>query len=203
MSVAPIFRMSNMNIAWVVVALAALVVIAAIGLLLAERNKTHRTALLKSRFGDEYDRARQQFGRGAEAILGERLRHVEGLHIRPLTEQERTRFGSAWQTIQSQFVDDPRGAAIRAYGLVGDVMRARGYPARDGFEMRCRDLSVDHADVVEHYRAAERIARASHPPTTEELRRAIVHYRIIVADLLRVDAPAKRETPVMMRPRHA
>jgi len=53
MSVARTFCMSNTNIAWVVVAVAALVVIAAIGLLLAERNKTHRTALLKSRFGEE------------------------------------------------------------------------------------------------------------------------------------------------------
>ena len=192
--------MSNTNIIWVVVALAVLVVLAAIGLVLAERNQQHRTATLKQRFRGEYDRARQQFGRGADAILGERLRHVEGLHIRPLTEQERTRFGSAWQAIQAQFVDDPRGAAVRAYSLVAEVMRARGYPSGDGFEIRCRDLSVDHADVVPHYRAAEAIARASHPPSTEELRQAIVHYRVIVADLLQPDQRERHQTPVM-RPR--
>lgn len=195
--------MSNTNIIWIVVALAALVVVAAIGLLLAERNKAHRTAALKQRFGSEYDRARQQFGRGADAILDERLRHVEGLHIRPLSEQERARFGSAWQNIQAQFIEDPRAAAVRAYGLVGEVMRARGYPARDGFELRCRDLSVDHADVVEHYRAAEAIARANRQPTTEELRQAVVHYKIIIADLLEPEAREQRSPVMMMRPRLA
>jgi hypothetical protein len=195
--------MSNTNIIWVVVALAALVIVAAIGLLLVERNKSNRVTVLKQRFGNEYDRAREQFGRGADAILHERLRHVEGLHIRPLTEQERTRFGSAWQTIQAQFIDDPRAAAVRAHVLVGEVMRVRGYPPGDGFEMRCRDLSVDHADVVEHYRAAEITARAQHMPSTEELRQAVVHYRVIIADLMRDDDTTRErhDTPVMMRPR--
>lgn len=189
--------MSNTNIIWLVVALAAIVVIAAIGLLLAERNKAHRTAALKQRFGGEYDRARQQLGRGADAILSERLRHVEGLHIRPLGEQERTRFRSAWQSLQTQFIDDPHAAAVHAHSLVREIMHVRGYPHTDDFEIRCRDLSVDHGDVVEHYRAAEAIARAPHEPSTEELRQAVVHYRVIVADLLE-PGPEQHDTPVVM-----
>ena len=193
--------MSNTNIVWIVVALAALVIVAAIGLLLAQRNKEHRTALLKSRFGNEYERARKQFGRGADAILGERLRHVERLHIRALTDAERTRFGAAWQNIQLQFVDDPRGAVSRANALVAEVMRARGYPSSaDALEMRCRDLSVDHADAVEHYRAADGLSHNPNP-TTEQLRQAVVHYRAIFADLLEAPKRERHDTPVMMRPR--
>jgi hypothetical protein len=192
--------MSNTNIVWIVVALGALVVVAAIGLILAQRNKGHRTALLKSRFGNEYERARQQFGRGADAILGERLRHVERLHIRALTDAERSRFGAAWQNIQMQFVDDPRGAVGRANTLVGEVMRTRGYPKGDALELRCRDLSVDHADAVQSYRAAEAVTHNPNP-STEQLRQAVVHYRVIFADLLEVPKRERHDTPVMMRPR--
>ena len=39
-------------------------------------------------------------------------------------------------------------------------MEARGYPVGD-FEQRVADISVDHAGVVHHYRAAHRIAVAN------------------------------------------
>jgi hypothetical protein len=186
-----------MSILWFVVALAAFVIVAAIGLLLAQRNKEHRSAVLKSRFGDEYERAHRQFGRGADGILAERLRHVDRLHIRALSDAERTRFGSAWQQIQLQFVDHPRDAVDRANALVAEVMRTRGYPkSASSFELCCRDLSVDHADAVQHYRAAEAVTHEP-SPTTEQLRQAVVHYRVIFADLL--EAPRERhETPPMM-----
>jgi len=115
-----------------------------------------------------------------------------------LTDQERTRFRAAWQSLQAQFIDDPHGAAVHAHALVREVMRARGYPAQGGFEMRCRDLSVDHADIVEHYRAAEVIAHAHHQPTIEELRQAVVHYRVIIADLLEPPPGEPKITPSML-----
>ncbi len=54
------------------------------------------------------------------------------------------------------------------------------------FDARAADLSVDHAEVVSHYRAAHRIAAASRKgeATTEQLRQAMVHYRTLFADLL-------------------
>jgi hypothetical protein len=192
--------MQNTNILWDVVVLATLVVVVAIGLLLSQRNKRHRSAMLKSRFGNEYDRARAQFGRGADAILGERLRHVEGLHIRALTDGERARFGSAWQDVQMQFVDDPKSAVVNANVLVGEVMRTRGYPKGASLEMRCRDLSVDHAGALSSYRAAEAITRDP-TPTTEQLRQAVVHYRVIFADLLEVPKPEHHEAPMRIFPR--
>ena len=64
-------------------------------------------------------------------------------------------------------------------------MRARGYPVED-FERRVEDLSVDHANVVQHYRAAHALAEANRSgrADTEELRQALVHYRALFSELL-------------------
>ena len=64
-------------------------------------------------------------------------------------------------------------------------MRARGYPT-DNFDQRVADLSVEHAAVVQHYRAAKSLADANRngQVNTEDLRQAVVHYRMLFADLL-------------------
>ena len=81
-------------------------------------------------------------------------------------------------------MDDPRSAVENADHLAGEVMRARGYPVGE-FE-RAADLSVGHPRVVENYRSAHEIAlRDSHgEASTEDLRRAMVHYRALFEDLL-------------------
>ena len=88
-------------------------------------------------------------------------------------------------------MDDPDGAVQDADGLIQDVMRRRGYPV-DDFETRAADLSVDHPDVVENYRAAHGIAvaRERGKAGTDELRRAIQHYRSLFDAL--VDQTADR-----------
>jgi hypothetical protein len=56
------------------------------------------------------------------------------------------------------------------------------------FERRAADISVDHPGVVDAYRSAQVIAvkDARGEADTEELRKAIVHYRSLFADLLEV-----------------
>lgn len=68
-------------------------------------------------------------------------------------------------------------------------MNERGYPVSE-FEQRAADLSVDHPDVVEHYREGERFARAARDgdDSTENLRRAMQSYRALFETL--VDPPA-------------
>ena len=75
-----------------------------------------------------------------------------------------------------------------------DVMVQRGYPVGD-FEQRAADVSVDHPRVVENYRAAHDIATRSErdQASTEDLRKAMVHYRALFEDLLE-DAPAEVRT---------
>ena len=69
--------------------------------------------------------------------------------------------------------------------LIQSVMQDRGYPM-DDFDQRAADVSVDHPQVVEAYRGAHRLTRASAlgDGTTEDLRRAMQHYRALFDELV-------------------
>ena len=175
-------QMSNPTLLVIAVAIVCAAVIAAWAI---SRKRRHER--LRHRFGSEYDRTVKAVGTTgrADAVLEERERRVEKYHIRRLDEPERARFTEAWQRVQAMFVDDPATAVTRADALVTEVMSARGYPMAD-FDRRAEDLTVEHATVVQHYRAARAIAErhARHAATTEDLRQALVHYRELFADLL-------------------
>jgi len=177
--------MDDVTLFWplVGVAIAALVVI----LIVANRHRARvRRAELKSRFGPEYDRVVEEFGADrAVHELASRERRVERLHARELSAGDRERFLTSWASIQTRFVDDPGMAVSAANELINEVMRALGYPT-EHFEQRVADLSVEHAAVVQHYRAAKALADANRNGrvNTEELRQAVVHYRVLFADLL-------------------
>jgi len=89
-----------------------------------------------------------------------------------------------WQRIQSQFVEDPKGALTEADKLFQELMTARGYPVTD-FEQRAADISVDYASVVEHYRAGHDIAvrHSQGWASTEDMRQAMIRYRTLFAEL--------------------
>ena len=173
---------------WIVVGVigAAFLVFAAV---VAFRSSRVRRVELKDRFGPEYDRAVDAFGSPARAEreLAARAKRVGHMHFRELSEADRVRFSSTWSRIQAQFVDDPVAAVAGANELIKEVMRARGYPS-DGFEQRAADLSVDHPEVVQHYRAARALSEPNRnrQVNTEELRQAVVHYRVLFADLLQM-----------------
>jgi hypothetical protein len=90
-------------------------------------------------------------------------------------------------------VDDPRAAVNHADTLVQDVMQRRGYPVGD-FDQNAADLSVDHPRVVENYRIAHEIALrdGQSEGSTEDLRKAMVSYRVLFEDLL-VESVGKPE----------
>ncbi|HEY7065081.1 MAG TPA: hypothetical protein VII06_26635 [Chloroflexota bacterium] len=169
----------------IAVVVIVLLVIAAIAIWAYSRKR--RSDDLHERFGPEYGRTVRATGdpRRAEAELAARQERVERLHIRPLAASERDRFADAWHAVQARFVDDPAGAMADADRLVNEVMRARGYPMAD-FEQRAADVSVDHAAVVQHYRAAHQIAQQGQrgDASTEDLRQAMTHYRALFEDLL-------------------
>jgi len=179
------------KVMWMIAGI-ALIAAGVIGWYLWSRRRSEQ---LRSRFGPEYDRTVHEAGdvRKAEASLQARAKRVERLQLRPLTPEEASRFSAAWQQVQAQFVDDPKGAITGADRLVGEVMTARGYPVAD-FDQRVEDISVDHPDVVMNYRAARDIAlehERGHA-STEDLRQAMVHYRSLFRDLL-ADAAAREE----------
>src|SRR2546429_9359212 len=94
-----------------------------------------------------------------------------------------------WRELERGFVDQPVAAVGEADSLVTQVMRERGYPVDDDFDRRAADVSVDHPDVVQHYRIAHDISvRTTRGETgTEDLRQAMVHFRALFAELLGED----------------
>jgi predicted nucleic acid-binding protein len=180
---------------WIVIAVAAVVVLA---LVLWSALRASRTRTLKEGFGPEYDRtvADAASKREAEAELTDRQKRREELDIRPLDPGARERYAETWQSTQARFVDDPGGAIAEADVLIQQVMRERGYPVED-FDQRAADVSVDHPDVVNNYRAAHgiSIAHERERASTEDLRRAMVHYRSLFAELLVSRQPAGAENP--------
>jgi hypothetical protein len=175
-----------------------LVAVAVIALLLAfvawmhhQRSQSRR---LKDHFGNEYYRMLDELhDRGkAEAELRAREKRVEKLRLVPLAPADATRFTSEWTALQARFVDSPDGVLAEADRLVRDLMLKRGYPMGD-FERRAADISVDHPKVVSNYRAAHEIAERSRTDaaSTEDLRKALLHYRALFDELLEV-APNAR-----------
>jgi hypothetical protein len=177
----------------ILVALLALVALAVIGVVSA-RAKRH--ADLRKRFGPEYDQAVEQHGSvaNAERELAAREKRVHQLELKPLSESARAQFTGEWDRVQARFVDDPSSAVQAADELIKSVMTARGY-STDQFEQRVADLSVEHGNVVQHYRAAGELAAANREgrANTEELRQAFVHYRALFADLLQQPQQTDRQ----------
>lgn len=176
---------------------AIVIVVVILGGLIVYLWQRNRTMRLRSRFGEaEYERAMIERGdrRRAEEQLEERAKRVESFHLRPLTPQDRIRFANLWEQVQAHFVDAPSGAVVEADRLLGDVMAARGYPMGD-FEQRAADISVDHPEVTQNYRAAHTIAlsHASGQASTEDLRRAMIYYRALFEDLVREPVVATTE----------
>ncbi len=162
------------------------VVVACIATLQIIRKR--RTRRLRAQFGGaEYSRAVKEGGsqRRAEAALDRRADRVEAFHIRPLAAADRARFIESWGRIQARFVDGPGGAVTDADQLLGDVMSTRGYPVSD-FEQRAADISVDHPLVIENYRAAHQTAlrQLQGQASTEDLRKAMIHFRTLFDDLV-------------------
>jgi hypothetical protein len=181
--------------AWVIIAVAIVVVVA---LVIWRALAARRTRTLQGRFGPEYDRTVDgaESKRAAESELAARAERRNELDIRPLAPGARDRYLNEWQAVQARFVDDPDGAVREADRLIQSVMSDRGYPM-DDFDQRAADISVDHPDVVENYREGHRLSRsaAMGDGTTEDLRRAMQHYRALFDELLEegTDAPMQRD----------
>jgi hypothetical protein len=178
---------------WILIAVVVIVVIAIAAYLIAIQR---RRKALQQTFGPEYDRAVADRGdvKGAESDLMARRDRRGKLDIRPLRHESRDSYRRNWEQLQARFVDDPAGVLGQADGMIIAVMGERGYPM-DDFEQRSDDISVDHPDVVEHYRAAHaisgRVARGQ-DVSTEDLRQGLVHYRYLFRDLLETE-PSDQE----------
>jgi hypothetical protein len=175
-----------MAIVIVAIIVIALIVVA---LLLMRQRQSQQ---LQQGFGPEYERTVEERGgdrREAEAELRERQQRRQKFEVRELEPAARDRYAERWRAAQRRFVDEPAPAVGEADALVMEVMRDRGYPVADEFEQRAADVSVDHPEVVEHYRAAHDISgrATAGDASTEDLRQAMVHFRALFVELLGTD----------------
>jgi hypothetical protein len=178
----------------IVVGVVVVVVVAAVVWWAMRLRRRHE---LRDQFGGEYEIVLDEHGskRKTDRELTARRERHERLDIRPLDPQLRLRYAEEWRTIQARFVDDPEEAFEEADRLVEDVMAERGYPVGD-VDRQMADLSVEHSDVLAHYREAHEVAQelADGRTTTEGLRRGMVHYRALFDALLddKADVPTIR-----------
>jgi FtsZ-interacting cell division protein ZipA len=168
----------------IVVIVLLVLALAAAGVFLSRRRRSEH---LQEHYGPEYERSLDETGdrRSAEAQLTEREKRHSELDIRDLRPEEREQFGASWATIQRGFVDDPVRAVREADELVVVIMRTRGYPV-DDFERRAEDVSVEHPEVVQHYREARAVRDATESGSvdTEQQRHAVTSYRSLIDALL-------------------
>ncbi len=141
---------------------------------------------LRQRFGPEYDRVADKAGPlSADRELRDRERRHAQLHLNELDPQTKAWYVEQWQRVQAGFVESPETAIGGADELVTRLIGERGYPVRD-YDEQVALLSVDHARVIDHYRLAHDIAQqhARGHADTEALRQALMHYRVLVGDIL-------------------
>jgi FtsZ-interacting cell division protein ZipA len=178
---------------WIVIAIVIVGLVAAAAWAAA---RARRTETLRDRFGPEYDRTLMDEGgrHAGESELRARVERHDELDLRPISAAAAERYMNEWRSVQARFVDTPAGALDQADALITSVMRDRGYPM-DEFDQRAADLSVDHPEVVEDYRAAHAIALANErgDATTEDLRQAMVHFRSLFERLVEVDTVPRPE----------
>jgi len=181
------------------IAIIVAVIVVVVGGVVAFYLRQRRTQNLRQHFGPEYDRAVAEGGdrSKAETKLLERTERVKKFNLRPLTPEDKARYTQQWDRVQAHFVDAPAGAVTEADQLIGDIMAIRGYPVGD-FDQRAADISVDHPVVTQNYRSAHDIAlrQAKGQAGTEDLRRAMIHYRALFEDLVN----ERKETVVERKP---
>jgi hypothetical protein len=169
---------------WISLALCA----SAVAAIVVVNARGRRTVELRERFGAEYDRtiANRASRAKGEHELAERQERRRRLDIQALSPEACKRYSSDWQTVQSRFVDGPAAAVSDADRLLERVLSDRGYPRAD-FDQRVAHVSVDHGEMVAHYRAAhETYSRFvdGDATSTEELRRSLLNYRALFDELL-------------------
>jgi hypothetical protein len=172
----------------IVVVLVLVAAAAAIVSMLLRRRAAERTM-----HGAEYDRLADEVGqRKAQAEFAKRRQRVDGLGIKPLSDERRAAYTGQWETAQEQFVDNPAGSVRAAAAMITAVTADRGYDVTD-HEQLLTDLSVYHGRYLDDYRRARTTVSRAGEASTEALRRALLSYRALFFDLLESPGGAGQE----------
>jgi hypothetical protein len=191
----------------VVLAVVVVAVLALVAGLVAWKKKRDRTEELRGTFGPEYDRTVEQADKRtqAESELAERKARHDSLEIRPLSSASRQRYLTAWDGVQSRFVDSPVLALSEADALLTQLLAERGFPTDD---VRTQEdmLSVEHAHVLEGFRAGHAIEQQNSTGNadTEQVRQGMLHFRRVFEELVSEgDEPYPADTDAGHRQRES
>jgi len=169
---------------WQIIAIGvAVAIVAALAWWSYQRSRTQH---LRERFGPEYDRRVSLLGQTrAESELARSEARVRKMKIQPLSSTARGQFLQEWRLCQARFVDDPSGSVNDADRILTDIMRTRGYAVDDPYD-RITDISSAYPDHASNYREANDIIvrHRRGESSTEDLRRAFVHFRSLFDQIL-------------------
>jgi hypothetical protein len=174
----------------IVVVLVVLAVVAAVASRMAARRSAERRSL-----GPEYNRMVDEVGaKKANAEYDKRRRRVEGLGIKPLSEERRTLYGTQWVTAQEMFIDNPNESVRSASALVTAVAADRGYEVADSGQL-VTDLSVDYGPQLDGYRDSLALTSGTGNIATEKLRQALLDFRGMFRALSGIEDDGDEVTP--------
>jgi hypothetical protein len=171
-----------------IIAIVVIIVVVLIGLGLWWWARQRKVSEAQQRFGPEFDRAVEEHGgnkQQAVSDLQDRQERVEKVTVHPLTSDERQQYSTEWQSIQTEFVDDPGAAVGRADDLITRVMDRIGYEVNE-FGQRVDVISVKYPGAADNYRRAHDIAQMQEngEASTEDLRDAMLRYRALFEQLV-------------------
>lgn len=177
----------------IVIAIVVIVVVLVVAFAAWRYLESRRSTQLREEFGQEHEHA---LGR-RDSLSDAGSEPGEQASVRPLSSEDRDRFAEEWRAVQTQFVDEPMLAVVRADALITEVMASRGYPA-GFFDAREEAIAARHPELADDYRTAHEIAAGQKDgqTSTEELRDAMVRYRSLFEKLVGV---SQTESPKALR----
>ena len=101
------------------------------------------------------------------------------INLVPLSNESRDRYLTDWDRIETRFVEAPEEAVREADALVMSILRERRHPLED--RRLPREMRDAHHDM------------SVKGDRTEGMRRALLHYRVVVERM--VGAPVRDERP--------
>jgi hypothetical protein len=163
----------------IVVVLLLVAAAAAVASMLLTRRSAERTML-----GAEYRRLADEVGpRKAQAEFAKRRQRVDGLGLKSLSDERKAAYAAQWDVAQEQFIDNPAQSVRAAAAMIAAVTADRGYDVTN-HEQLLTDLSVYHGRYLDGYRRARKVAGRAGQATTEDLRQALLGYRVLFFDVL-------------------
>lgn len=135
----------------------------------------------------------------AETAPEQRQKQIQAVDLQPLSIVQRDRFLAQWFAVRSIFVDEPGKAVVDADDLVKEVLEVRA-PSAGDYEQQVAALSVNYPELAENYRAAHTTATraAQRSADEEEIKQAMVYYRLLVEELLQTDEDEVEKKPEPM-----